>query len=165
MRSSRIGAARIMPLSKLAESTPSVRIPSLFAAAHAGMEKWAKFWWYSPDAVIEVRDGERRWLVRAQKISAWRAARFHPEPRKIRPITREPCGGFLEVPASVFHGKRGRRLPANALYRPTDSIPTGRFQRFFPLILASEPVARPTSMPNFQQRQRAKRQPRRKAAF
>jgi len=49
---------------------------SLFGAAYAGVEQWAKLWWYSPNAVIEVRDGERSWRVRAQRVSAWHAKRF-----------------------------------------------------------------------------------------
>jgi hypothetical protein len=49
---------------------------SPFAAAHAGVQVWARFWWFSSDSVIQIRAGEKEWCVRAVRASAWYAQRF-----------------------------------------------------------------------------------------
>ena len=49
---------------------------SLFEAAYAGLHQWAGVWWFSGDSVIEVRTGQQRWRVQAQRVSQWYAARF-----------------------------------------------------------------------------------------
>ena len=49
---------------------------SLFAAAHAGIHEWCRLWWYSGEALIEVRSGQQCWHVKAERISAWYSERF-----------------------------------------------------------------------------------------
>jgi hypothetical protein len=39
---------------------------SLFAAAHEAVRQWSMLWWFSSEALIEVRSGEHRWHVQAQ---------------------------------------------------------------------------------------------------
>jgi hypothetical protein len=49
---------------------------SLMQAAYAGVEAWAKFWWFSSDGVVEVRCGADVWRVKASRASAWYSERF-----------------------------------------------------------------------------------------
>jgi hypothetical protein len=49
---------------------------SLFGAAYAGVQVWSKLWWFSSDAVIQVRAGEKEWSVTARRATAWYAQRF-----------------------------------------------------------------------------------------
>jgi hypothetical protein len=51
-------------------------VTSVFAAANAAIRDWATFWWYSSDAVIDVRAGNECWRVRAARVSAWYAEQF-----------------------------------------------------------------------------------------
>lgn len=55
---------------------------SLFEAAYAGVQQWAKLWWYAADSVIEVRSGDQLWRVRAGRVSAWGAERFRERAKK-----------------------------------------------------------------------------------
>jgi phage terminase large subunit-like protein len=46
--------------------TIAVDATSVFDAAAQATRGWALFWWYRPDAVIEVRSGEEVWRVLLQ---------------------------------------------------------------------------------------------------
>src|SRR5215471_21256448 len=62
---------------KMIGCTPiEVDAESLFAAAHAGIHEWCRLWWYSGEALIEVRFGQQCWHVKAERISAWYSERF-----------------------------------------------------------------------------------------
>ncbi|HXT77021.1 MAG TPA: hypothetical protein VN780_12080 [Candidatus Eisenbacteria bacterium] len=52
-----------------------VTASSLFEAVDQALQSWAKFWWYEPDAVIEVRAGDQRWKIRAGRVREWKAAK------------------------------------------------------------------------------------------
>jgi hypothetical protein len=43
-----------------------VNASSLFDAAAQAGQRWAMFWWYRSDAVIEVHAGDRSWKVRGE---------------------------------------------------------------------------------------------------
>jgi hypothetical protein len=44
---------------------------SLFDAAYKAREQWATYWWFRPDAVIEVRSGNDCWHVRQDRLRVW----------------------------------------------------------------------------------------------
>jgi hypothetical protein len=45
---------------------------SVFEAAWMALCAWCRNWYYDPDAVITVRQGERAWRVSQQRIKNWR---------------------------------------------------------------------------------------------
>ena len=45
-----------------------VEASSLFDAAGQAVQRWARFWWFQPDALIDVRIGGKRWLVRQEQL-------------------------------------------------------------------------------------------------
>jgi hypothetical protein len=55
--------------------TVEVTASSLFDAAAQAMRSWSMLWWYASDLVIEVRCGDLRWRVRADRVQAWQAGR------------------------------------------------------------------------------------------
>jgi hypothetical protein len=44
---------------------------SLFDAAYKAKQQWATFWWFWPDALIEVRSGNECWRVRQDRLRLW----------------------------------------------------------------------------------------------
>ena len=44
---------------------------SLFDAAYKAKQQWAMFWWFPPDAVIEVRSGNDCWQVGQDRLRVW----------------------------------------------------------------------------------------------
>jgi hypothetical protein len=43
----------------------------LFAAAFAGIQEWQRLWWFSTEAIIEVRTGQQCWMVKARRVNDW----------------------------------------------------------------------------------------------
>ena len=41
---------------------------SLFAAADRAVSEWNRLWWYSSDAVLEVRSGDEQWRVNQARV-------------------------------------------------------------------------------------------------
>jgi len=48
---------------------------SLFHAAHQAMQQQCVFWWWSPDALIEVRAGAESWKVSQSRVRDARTKR------------------------------------------------------------------------------------------
>lgn len=48
-----------------------VEAASLFDAAHKGQRKMILLWYYSRDARLKVRMGEREWLVSQERVKEW----------------------------------------------------------------------------------------------
>ena len=48
---------------------------SLFAAAEKGVAEWNRFWWYSSDAVLEIRSVDEKWRVDQETVRKWRKAK------------------------------------------------------------------------------------------
>jgi hypothetical protein len=51
--------------------TTEIDALSLFDAAYQAHQEWAKFWWFDPDIVIEVRSGNNYWCVRQDRLRVW----------------------------------------------------------------------------------------------
>ena len=45
-----------------------VEASSLFDAAGRAVQQWTRMWWFQPDALIDVRIGANRWLVRQDRL-------------------------------------------------------------------------------------------------
>jgi hypothetical protein len=54
-----------------------VMASSLFNAVAQAMQKWAMFWWYSGDSVVEVKAGEKYWRVHLKRVQRWRQENVH----------------------------------------------------------------------------------------
>jgi len=53
---------------------------SLFAAAEKGVTEWNRFWWFSSDAVLEIRSGGDFWKVDQARVREGRPARPKSDP-------------------------------------------------------------------------------------
>jgi hypothetical protein len=47
-----------------------VEASSLFDAAERALRQWARLWWYRPNAVVEVRMGDKCWKVSVERGKA-----------------------------------------------------------------------------------------------
>jgi hypothetical protein len=41
---------------------------SLFAAADRAMTEWNRLWWFSSDAIVEVKSGADHWRVSQERV-------------------------------------------------------------------------------------------------
>jgi hypothetical protein len=48
---------------------------SLFQAAEKAIQEWCRFWWYSPEALLEVRAGAESWEVSQSRVRDARTKR------------------------------------------------------------------------------------------
>ena len=44
-------------------------------SAGQAVQRWARFWWFQPDALIDVRIGGKRWLVRQEQVRRAKAGK------------------------------------------------------------------------------------------
>ena len=41
---------------------------SLFSAADRAISDWNRFWWFAPDAVLEIKSGSDTWKVNQARV-------------------------------------------------------------------------------------------------
>ena len=54
-----------------------VEAEGLFDAAYQGIREWSMLWWFSGDALIDVKADADHWRVRARRVAAWYSEQFH----------------------------------------------------------------------------------------